>query len=306
MSELAGTLDWTSDLDAQIDALIDRHRDDGVPPLATLDFDNTCLHGDSGEVLHYHLCETLSYALDDDAFWATIAPEDGRDRLYDHWQRLRRLTGDRRQDVACQEGFDLDLIGVWLRHFQRLGPQATFDWAVTLHAGLSPDQVQTAAAHMFQREAQRPVGRRSVAIDAMTLHMSQGLRVRPEVRGLIQRLTQGGFDVWLVSATNVWTVQALAPLFGLAPHRVIGNSCHVEGGRITARRDGPTTYLQGKLEAIDVTLGRRPVFAMGDSWSDSVMMEAAETALLVDRGDLSLRAYAAEQGWLEVRVNADD
>ena len=89
--------------------------------------------------------------------------------------------------------------------------------------------------------------------------------------------------------------------------RIVGNACRVEGDRITAEREGPTTWRAGKVEAIDQYIGRRPVLAVGDTWTDLEMLQSARSlSILVDRGDAELATIADESGWLRVAAGDFD
>jgi len=263
-------------------------------PVVTLDFDNTCIRGDLGETLHRHLCEQLAYALDDAAFWATLDPADGRDRLRATW--VRRATWS---DEA-RHAFVVDLMATYDRRLARTGTAGAYAWAATLHAGLAPDALERfAGERVFVPELQTPIERTTAtAPDGVEVRVARGLRVRQPVVDLVTALHAIGAEVWIVSATCEWGVRAGAPVIGVPRDRVIGNRCRVVDGRITAEREGATTWRAGKVDAIRQRIARRPVLAIGDAWTDAEMLEhASEIAILVDRGDVGLREHAERSGW---------
>ena len=119
----------------------------------------------------------------------------------------------------------------------------------------------------------------------------------PEMRKLIDRLTAQGWEVWVVTASPEPVVQVVAARLNLPPERVIGMQVVLEGGTYGAKILPPITYREGKLEALLARCGRPPTLAMGDSPSDEALLHAAQVAILVDRGDPTLRARASKAGW---------
>jgi len=123
---------------------------------------------------------------------------------------------------------------------------------------------------------------------------------RPAMRGLIQGLEADGFEVWIVSASNRWTIRAASSLMGVPETRVIGIEVETRDGVLTDTVVHPVVCMAGKVAAIDKYLGARPVIACADSLGDLQMLEAAEVPLVVGRKDqqsASLLAIAADRNW---------
>lgn len=123
---------------------------------------------------------------------------------------------------------------------------------------------------------------------------------RPEMAALVKGLRGSGYEVWLVSASNGWVIEAAAPMVGGAPTQVLGMRVEVEAGLLTERMMRPLTCNQGKVDAIRQRLNRAPDLAVGDSLGDLEMLEAASLALVVGRHDrpgAELPTLAAARGW---------
>jgi phosphoserine phosphatase len=123
---------------------------------------------------------------------------------------------------------------------------------------------------------------------------------RPAMRGLITGLTDSGYDVWLVSASNIWIIEAAAPLSGIDPAHTIGIRLQVEQGRLTDRVIPPVICNAGKVEAIRQRIGRTPDIAIGDSPGDVELLESARLPLVVgrrDREDAELIRLARGRDW---------
>ena len=123
---------------------------------------------------------------------------------------------------------------------------------------------------------------------------------RPAMAGLIAGLAEAGYEVWLVTASNAWIIQASAPLIGVDPAKVLGILVEVEGGKLTNRVIQPVPCNAGKVEAIRQRLGRMPDLVVGDSMGDLEMLESARVPLVVGRKDkpaAEMVQHAASRGW---------
>jgi HAD superfamily phosphoserine phosphatase-like hydrolase len=121
---------------------------------------------------------------------------------------------------------------------------------------------------------------------------------RPEIRDLIWTLQRAGWEVWIVSASASPLVEVFAQRYGVPANRVVGMDLRRdEDGTLHEEVVGPVTYRGGKVEAIDLRVGRRPTFAVGDAPTDLEMLASAAYALVFDRGHPLLARAAREAGW---------
>ena len=115
-----------------------------------------------------------------------------------------------------------------------------------------------------------------------------------------------GIAAWVVSATNVWSVQAMAEYLGLRADRVIGMRTRVEDGVITSELELPAPATWGKVLAIQryIHPTQPPALVAGDNITDLPMLEySADTRLVIDRGvkalrDVARKRQAAGERWL--------
>jgi HAD superfamily phosphoserine phosphatase-like hydrolase len=124
-------------------------------------------------------------------------------------------------------------------------------------------------------------------------------------RALIRELRAAGCEVWIVSASNRWLIEAAAPHVGVEPRNVIGMSVLVREGRLTAEVEPPITYREGKVTALSQRFAEPPWLVSGDAMTDFEMLEyAARVRLAIgpdDREPNELLRRAAERGWLVQR-----
>jgi HAD superfamily phosphoserine phosphatase-like hydrolase len=123
---------------------------------------------------------------------------------------------------------------------------------------------------------------------------------RPTMKGLLEGLSQEGVEVWIVSASNRWTIRAAAPFVGVDPEKTMGIAVKTDHGVLTDQVERPIICMEGKVEAIRQRFGTDPLLAAGDSLGDLAMLESARFPLVVGRRDqprAALLSVAAGQGW---------
>jgi len=86
---------------------------------------------------------------------------------------------------------------------------------VTLHRGLRESDVKRLAAQFFEENIAR--------------------NIFPEMQELVGRLIEAGSEVWAVSSTNEWVIEAAMKHFGIPANRILAAAVEVKGGVITDR-----------------------------------------------------------------------
>jgi HAD superfamily phosphoserine phosphatase-like hydrolase len=123
---------------------------------------------------------------------------------------------------------------------------------------------------------------------------------RPEMVGLIGGLGQAGYEVWIVSASNSWIIQAAAPLVGVDPARGLGIHVEVVNDKLTGTLVQPLTCGAGKVTAIHEKIRKDPDIAVGDSMGDLELLESARHPLVVGRRDRAageIFSIASKRRW---------
>lgn len=127
------------------------------------------------------------------------------------------------------------------------------------------------------------------------------LAVRPAMRELVWALLRFGWEVYVVSASPEVLVQAAAARLGVHPHCAIGMRPAVDGdGRYARPIYEPIPFEGGKPTLLAQRCGRGPDLAVGDSAFDLPLLAAAARAVLLDRGNHTVRARAEALGaWIQ-------
>lgn len=291
---------WGDDVYGRLQATVAELADEQAP-VAVFDFDNTLIYGDIGELFSHYLIDEVAYRYDLDAFWTLIDEADGREHIRELTDRVLALDPVARLESPAYRQYLAEMGAVYGRKYAREGKAACYRWAVRLHVGMHPDQIRELTLRAVDRELARPLGveeRRTRRGE--TVRIRRGIRRHTQMYELVRALDDVGFDVWVVSATNEWSVQAFAErAFGVPRQRVLGNRVVADDdGILTDRTRDPVLFGQGKVDIIEETIGRAPALVFGDSDTDLEMLQAAtHLAVLIDRGEQVMLDAAAECNW---------
>ena len=247
------------------------------------DFDNTCIWQDIGESFMRALVRSGALATQAEVFWESWDAETAD--VSEAWTLAEAARTGAPDAVdawlACVEH-------AYMTRCQVRGKADGYSWAVQLMAGMREADVLAAA------DAHIP--------EALALHHASidAIRVHDELRQTIAQAHARGVEVWFVSASSWWIVQAGARLFGVEPQRVLGNRVEVKDGALTAAVVPPHLVFEGKVEVLRAACdGRAPLLMFGDSMTDSdVMRWARFGGIIIDRGVEALQELAAAQGWI--------
>ncbi len=192
-----------------------------------------------------------------------------------------------------------------------------YAWVAQLLAGHTPTELRSFARAAFEENVSYPIGSMQT-VGGVTL--AGYIRVYDEIRELIAVLQDNGFDVWVLSASPQFVVDAISSEVGITADHVIGirsllvdgkSSYDLEGCGDVADGDNELiTFYDGKRcwinkaifgEAVATQMPtnadptKRPVFVAGDSDTDvSMLQDATYLKLAIDRNKLELmcNAYA--------------
>jgi phosphoserine phosphatase len=146
---------------------------------------------------------------------------------------------------------------------------------VTMNSGVSIDRLYEAGKEFFEK-----------VITA---------RVFPEMQQLTYRLAENGCEVWAVSSTNDWVVEAGASRFGIPRDRVLAACVHANDGKATDRLVRvPTDEL--KVTAIREVIGRAIDAVFGNSIHDQAMLEIAKYPFCINPNP-DLERVAKSKRW---------
>ena len=300
---------WRNETRKALTELIRRGAGKRLP--VALDFDNTIVWGDIGEATFGVLVKKT--ALSARRIPRTLSPSF---RLP---QGASVTLGSGPDITAYYEAF----LAATAHGAADPTPLANgYAWVVEIMAGLTPWDVVQATQEAFA--CGTPMQSRTVEVTPGKTRFPAPF-FYPEMVELIAELCRHEFDVWVISASNVWSVRwmitkALNPLLeahgaasGIPADHVVGSSALLQGTagslykdallvrensayaalekgalssfRLTSRLQYPVPTYAGKVGCIWDAIGCRPYLAAGDSPGDHAMLSFSEHRLWIMRMD---------------------
>ncbi len=185
-----------------------------------------------------------------------------------------------------------------------------FYWSVD--HGMVPQAIARPAIHRYAQYKKGNIGESQMCGEMVTLY--EGMesaaleraageffetvvapRVFPEMLELTRRLTEAGCQLWAVSSTNEWVVEAGSARFGIPRDRVLAASAVLEDGMVSGRlRRVPTG--EDKPRVIRKEIGMEVDAAFGNSIHDAAMLAIAASAYAVNPNP-DLEQIAGVHGW---------
>ncbi len=267
-------------------------------PVVVFDFDNTCIHGDIGRSF-FDFMVTERKIRFSEKIWAAI-PADQRAGIKAAWKDLSALDPATAATSAALQQYRKLMHKMYWSLCSSTEAEKCYPWQVRFYAGYRPDEITRMAAEVMKREIKRSLGSEQIRIgpeDTSPSITGVGIRVHEEIRELMFFLRRQGFKTWVITAGPQWVVKGAAKQFAMPPGQVIGMRSRLVDGQLSAEIEPPTTFREGKVQAIKKYIGQKPVLVLGDSWTDAEMLAYGEHAILIDHGYADLKKKALESGW---------
>lgn len=266
---------WNPEVKAKLQKLIQAKRGTGLP--IVFDFDNTLLCRDIGEATFEVMAKNGTLSVDQLPVGVT-PPSVLATNVLDTYDQYLEVTKHHHADKAAYLN--------------------AYGWLVEIMAGLSPAQIVEATKTAFAD------GKRSDDVKKPFFY--------PEMLELVRELRKAHYDVWVVSASNVWSVRWMATQYlGIDADHVVGINTLLEGPenklykdqflmlenskyaqqnlqelshyKLTTHMVYPMSASYGKAAAILERIGKRPYLIAGDSPNDHGMLSIAQNKLWIKR-----------------------
>src|SRR3954468_3723081 len=173
-------------------------------------------------------------------------------------------------------------------------PKAVKEWALPRYASYMRGEVdeETMCGEMVSLHAGIPVKDIEAAAETFVATVIEK-RIFPEMQTLVRSLIADGCEIWAVSSTNNWVIEAGVRRFGIPKERVIAASVTCKDGITTEKLIRVPTG-PGKATAIREIIQRTPDAVFGNSVHDAAMLELARHPFAINPNpDLLERAQAA-------------
>src|SRR5581483_1484946 len=302
---------WTDENRAFLESLL-AHKHN-PPPIAIFDWDNTCVNGDTADMVFHQLCRDLAFRFEAPGFIQWIEELPVPTRILECYEFYRARPSHENRPALR---FEFERTR-WTLHNSEDDNQA-WAWDSGAFVGWKPSEVREYTRRTIARELVQPLRtewlefkggetsdvssrisrgigivrshlvapnvdpipmvRRGASDDAsppLHLEISRGLRLRPEMHELVYEMRHVGWQVYIITASPQWEIEAFAERYFIPSHHVIGMRRSVVNGRIMAQIEPTVSWGDGKLDAYQmfVTRERPPNFATGDSIGDWKLLE---------------------------------
>jgi len=117
----------------------------------------------------------------------------------------------------------------------------------------------------------------------------------PEMKDLVFRLQDIGSEIWAVSSTSEWVIQAGMKHFGIPANRILAAAVAVEDGKVTDKVIRVPSGI-GKPQAIRDVIARTPDAVFGNSIWDVDMLEIARHPFVINPTP-ELLTISGERKW---------
>ena len=315
---------WTMENRAALENLLARKY--AYTPIAIFDWDGTCASGDIADLVFHAQCRELAFHFESPEFVAWVEEIPVPSRILECYDMYRAKKSPETR-VALR--FELERTR-WSLHQSEDDNQA-WAWDTGAFVGWTPTQVREYTRRVIARELAQPrsteplfsddpmavefahamearhavhdaqgmtisqMSGASLTDDGLTLELARGLRERAEMRTLLHEFRRAGWDVFVLSASPQWEVEAFAERYFFPTQNVVGMRRELVNGKITAAFEPPCSWGDGKVDAyqLQVTRTRPPNFCAGDSIGDWKLLEwATDAALLCEPTRAPLREFA--------------
>jgi len=264
--------------------------------VAAFDWDETVIRHDIGDALFNYQVDNLCFTFNHPDFWGLI-PEPERSA----WQAtLKPLRGLSLAEAKRHPAYSAHRLYAQRAYHHQWGRpiEDGYPWCTQVLVGLTlPEVYRMTQAAWAEGRASR-LGRYTLGNDdgGPVITIRTGLRWHRAMVRLIRVLQRIGVEVWVVTATNRWSVAHLAAKIGIPFEQVIGVETTQEDGRLTTQVVRPAPAGPGKAETLKAALrpDQQVVLAAGDNLTDWDLLTLASDVRLVVAGRTPALVDAAE------------
>ena len=240
------------------------------------DLDGTLIEGDIGETLFYHSLLAVSMYARSDEKWSQ--PFSGLDPM-----KPIPVRGESAQllydyQTALAEGaFEkaYTRTAIWLESFPR-------------------EEIELLLLRLLAAAIQpvRMPCRVYVNGTSRDLQISYGVRVKADMRVLLQTFREQGARLWIVSASPQVVCELVGREFHIPPHNILGVQASADGQQVSRFPWGA-----GKVRVLREAGVTQPYFAFGDGEGDIEMLSLARYPVVIANGSASLLQIARQKDW---------
>ena len=235
-------------------------------PLAIFDCDGTVIQGDIGEAMFYFQLEHFLLRISPATLWPDFQK---RDELNNLFESIVALPDDRRTQDRRFLSFAEMMIDWYFDQLREGATEKACSDITRLWTGFSATEVGQVAEATLKQELASPLTKRTIG----RATLPKGIRYIQEAVALLRRLQKHGFDLWTVSGSNQWSVEAVFKPLGIPASHVIGIELLEYDGEFVSQVRTPVPVLAGKIGALRQRTRTQPLIVVSDSTYDIPLFE---------------------------------
>lgn len=278
---------WSAKAFSELTSLLE-----GPPGLAAFDFDHTLIQGDQGEALMNEIVLGGHVRAGESWFWEhwPASTHRHRDELRAAYERFLYFD----DPLLLVEWMD-GMIDVYEAIRNDHGTEAAYRWSSIFFAGFYEEEMGALSRKVFDHHL---TASSSVGLPSGR-ELAVGIRIRPAMQELVRAMLDRTWTVYIVTASPRIPIAVLSHRWNLPAEHVIGMELHrMDDGRFGPHIVEPYPCGEGKVQALRRITEEPLLFAAGDSMMDLPLLEEAQSAMVLDRGSVTLRTMAHQKGWI--------
>jgi len=271
----------------------------GNRSIAVFDCDGTLIKGDIGESMFYHQVEHFLFRESPAALWPDC-PE--RNRLaYLFHSLVRHPPYIRHRDTRHVDLAD-HLLSWYFSQIKEMKTEKACSDIVRLFSGFRLSEMEEIAAEVIKEEISSPIGERAVGSHLVR----RGVRFIKETGELLLAVRRAGITPWIVSGSNLWSVQQIGRLLGVPTEHVIGVEIDLVHGAYSSTVKTPVPVGVGKVEALKAMGLPPPSIVVSDSIYDIPLLNySSGLKVLVNSNEQSdhffeRAGFEPDQNWVTI------
>ena len=252
------------------------HQPGEESPVAVFDCDGTMIQGDIGEAMFHRQIEQFWFRCSPASVWPD---HPARGEIDDLYQALRGVPEGSQQERQEFSAFADYLISWYIDQIKNgMVAKACTD-IVRLFTGFTREEVRALAHSVWEHELASSLRPRRLG----SATVPSGIRyLRPAV-DLLRELQRRHFDVWVISGSNLWSVEAVFAPLGVPADRIIGIDLREREGRLSAEEVTPVPIREEKVAAFHLRIRERPLLVASDSKNDiPLFLDARELKVRIN------------------------
>ncbi len=253
----------------EIEKFLKQFGDNHVPskrPVAVFDCDGTIIKGDIGEAMFYHQVERFLLRESPANIWVDHPKREELDNLY---TTLASLPAEKRTHDRRFISFAETMLEWYFDQLVEGKVEKACSDIVKLLTKFSEDEVHRIAAATLKDELEAPISVRKIGKH----EIPNGIRYIRETVALLRQLQARHFDIWIVSGSNRWSVEAVFESLNIPKDHIIGIELQSVNNMLGTRVQTPVPVLQGKVEALQQFIQDSPMIFVSDSAFDLPLFE---------------------------------